>query len=501
MRRLWERWVAVGLGTCVALMAAGAPVVGQSETPAASEPRVIELEMVGVSRFLRGGEEVRELNVVPGETVVFSVDNASGQELGFSVGTVTQFCDPSRSPRWAIPAWTTGVRELTWTVPARTADRRWGHRGRSCRPGTFKVGSEASEDRTPPRPRTSGRLRAHLAHSRDFIQFDADFERSTSAVAWQFYFGEPWLTLYLSRSDHVGLRDFTTREVANDVEDRSVAVCGTDVVVAYFQRAPDDDRRLQLARVPGDGGAISSVEVRAPIKGRGTIDVACTADHAYVAWSERVDGDWHALIRAVALPDLRPSAVYDAGPAKRHRIAVATTARTKALLAWQEGARIRLARFRGDPQDGRLAAFSTSTISQRGKRPILAAEGARVALGFDRADRSVILLSRDGGASFDRRARFGRPVSGGPTGIDSLAVQGRDVVATMVVYYGGDAWDRHRLRSQDAGKTWTRSRIAEPVAAIPVDGFLVSGRGVKLAEAYTDGEYADSFDLRVRRER
>ena len=246
-------------------LAAGAPVVGQSEAPEASQPRVIDLEMVGVSRFLRDGEEVRELNVVPGETVVFSVDNASGQELGFSVGTVDRICDASRSPRWAIPAWTAGVRELTWTVPDGAASRRWGHKGRSCRPGTFSVGSEASDDRTPPRPRTTGHLRAHLAHHKQFILFDADFERSTSAVAWQFYGGEPWKTLYLSRSDQAGLRDFTTRAVAHDVEDRAVAICGTDVVVAYLQRAPADDRRLQLARVPGDGGAISSVEVRAPI--------------------------------------------------------------------------------------------------------------------------------------------------------------------------------------------------------------------------------------------
>ena len=480
-------------------LAAGAPVVGQSEAPEASEPRVIDLEMVGVGRFLRGGKEVRELNVVPGEAVVFSVDNVSGQELSFSVGTVDQICDPSQPPRWAIPAWKAGVRELAWTVPAGAANRRWGHRGRYCRPGTFSVGGETSDDRTPPRPRTSGRLRAHLAHSDWFVLFDADFERSTSAVAWQFYGDDPWMTLYLSRSDHTGLQEFTTREVAIDVEERSVAICGTDVVVAYLQRAPDDDRRLQLARVPGDGGAVSSVEVRAPVRNRGAIDVACTTDRAYVAWSEQVGGDWRAFMRAISLPDLDPSEVYDAGPAKRSRIAVAATG-AKALLAWQKGRRILLGRFRGEPPDGQLAPLSKRTISRRGKRPILAAEGTRVAIGFDRANRSVIFMSRDGGASFERRAQFDRPVSGGPGGIDSLAVRGRDVVATMVVYYGGDAWDRHRVRSHDGGKTWTRSRIADPIAAIPLDGFLVTRNGVKVAEAYTDGRYASKSDLRVRRE-
>ena len=118
------------------------------------------------------------------------------------------------------------------------------------------------------------------------------------------------------------------------------------------------------------------MEIRAPIESRGTIDVACTADRAYVAWSEPVDGDWHALMRTISLPDLHPSDVVR-GPAKRYRVAVAATG-ARALLAWQEGTRIRLGRFRADPHDGRPARLSTRTISRRGKQPILAAEGARV---------------------------------------------------------------------------------------------------------------------------
>ena len=381
--------------------------------------------MVGVSRFLRDGEEVRELNVVPGETVVFSVDNASGQELGFSVGTVDRICDASRSPRWAIPAWTAGVRELTWTVPDGAASRRWGHKGRSCRPGTFSVGSEASDDRTPPRPRTTGHLRAHLAHHKQFILFDADFERSTSAVAWQFYGGEPWKTLYLSRSDQAGLRDFTTRAVAHDVEDRAVAICGTDVVVAYLQRAPADDRRLQLARVPGDGDACRAWRSGRPSRARHHRR-GLTADRAYVAWSELVDSDWHALMRAVSLPDLQPSEVLDAGPAKRYRVAVAATG-AKALLAWQEGARIRLGRFRADPHDGGLTPLSTRTISRRGKRPLLAAEGARVAIGFDRANRS----------SSSRAATAVRASNGAHVSIARSRV---DRAASIRSPFGGETW-------------------------------------------------------------
>ena len=59
--------------------------------------------IAGVGRFMRDGEEVRELNVVPGETVVFRVDNVSGQELGFSVGTVDPTRDLSRPARWVDP--------------------------------------------------------------------------------------------------------------------------------------------------------------------------------------------------------------------------------------------------------------------------------------------------------------------------------------------------------------------------------------------------------------
>jgi len=106
------------------------------------------------------------------------------------------------------------------------------------------------------------------------------------------------MALYLSRSDHARLQEFTTREVAIDVEERSVAICGTDVVVAYFRRAPAVDRRLLPARVPGGGGAISRVEVRAPVRNRGTIDVACTADRAYVAWSEHAAADQRRDLRS-----------------------------------------------------------------------------------------------------------------------------------------------------------------------------------------------------------
>ena len=499
---------AVGRTSAMAVVAVlalvvGTPVLGQSEEPAVSEPRVIDLEMAGVGRFLRDGEEVRELHVIPGETVMFRVDNTAGQELAFAVGSHDAICDRSQTPRKAIPAWTEGIRELAWTVPAGAAHRRWGHRGRYrgryCQLGTFTVGGEPSHDRTPPPPRDRAHLRAHLAYSESWISFDADFEGTTSVVAWLDW-ADPWRTLHVSRSDDVSLDDWTTLAVADDIDDRSIAVCGADVVVAYLQRAPDADRRLEVARVPDYGSARSSVEVRTPIERLGSIDVTCTADRAYVAWTELVDGDWQARVSTVSLPDLSPSAVHTAGPARRYRIAVAATD-DHALLAWQEGTRIRLRRFRADPVDGQLVPLSTRTVAKRGKRPILDADGARVAIAYDRGNLGHILTSRDGGVTFDRRTRFDRgSVGGAPREVDSLAIRGRDVVATMVVYYGGDAWDRQRLRSHDRGTSWTTSRIGNPGAAIPRDGFLETPKGVKVAEAYTDGVYASKSNLRVRRE-
>ena len=484
----------------VLALSAGAQASDQAAPSPADDPRVIGLEMVGVGRFLLDGEEVRELEVVPGETVVFRVDNTSGQELGFEVGNHDRICDPSRTPRWSIPAWTEGTRELTWEVPAGAGARRWGHRGRYCQLGEFSVGNESAEDRMPPLPTVTGPLNVHLGHSEMRISFEADFEGTTSAVVWQTS-GDPWRALHLSRSDDVTFGDFATEHVANDIDDRTVAVCGADVVVGYLQRAPDEDRRLWLARLPGDGSPASRVEVRAPVGGGGDIDVACTDDRVYVAWSERVDGQWHPYVRSATLPALELSTIHDAGPAKRDGVAVAATD-SHGLLAWKEGQRIRLAHLQvGTADGGRLLPVAVRTVAARGRGPILDADGAHVALGFDRGTRAVVATSRDGGVRFDQRRRFDRrTLQGTPWEFDSLAVDGNDVVATLVVYYGGDAWDRQRLRSRDRGKTWTTRRIGDPVAAIPDDGLLVTPEGVKVAEAYTDGEYADEFDLRVRRE-
>lgn len=346
-----------------------------------------------------------------------------------------------------------------------------------------------------------GPLDVQLARSRLWLSFDADFQSTTSAVAWREPWGDPWRALYLSRADEVTLVDFTSDRIAIDVDDHAVAVCGPDVVVAYLQRAPDDDRRLWLARLPGDGRPASRVEVRAPVGGGAYLDVACNDAGVFVAWSERIDGEWHPFVRHASLPGLELSTTFDAGPAKGRALAIAATD-GHGLLAWKPGQPIRLTRLQLLADDEELGIMSTRTVTGLGREPVLDADGRRVALAFVRGNRGVVLTSRDGGVRFDQEHRFDRKTMGGtPREFDSIAIEGRDVVATMVVYYGGDAWDRHRLRSHDRGKTWTTRRIGDPTAAIPHDGFLVTPRGVKVAEAYMDGEYASKHDLRVRRER
>jgi hypothetical protein len=492
-----SRSIAVALvlvATVGSVAAAQAP-----QSPAGS--RVIELEMSGTGRFLLEGEEVRTLHVTPGEQILFRVDNTSGTDLGFEIGTVDQICDPEQTPRKAIPAWSEGIRELPWQVARGAVHLRWGHRGRHCSLGTFSTGAEASEDRAVDLPRFAGPRHAQLADSESLIRFDADFEETTSAVAWQ-KLDDPWHRLHLSRSDEIDFQDFATKAVADDVEDWSVAICGSDVVVGYVQHAPGDDRRLWLERRSGGADGVSRIEVRGPLDERSSIDVACSHGRAVVAWRERVAGETHATVRSASLPGLELAAVLDAGPA-RGRFSVAATDE-HVLLAWKDDSRrVRLARFRVDGgHDAGLVRESIETIARRGSGPLIDADDTRVAVGYTRRDVAFVATSRDGGASFDRRERFGSGrLEGTPWEFESLAVHGRDVVAVVFVYYGGDAWDRQRLRSRDLGRGWTHTRIGEPAAAVPRDGLLATPDGVRVAEAYTDGEYADEFDLRVRRER
>jgi hypothetical protein len=98
-------------------------------TPGPTPPsgaRVIELEADAALRFLRDGEQVRDIPVVPGETVVFRIANTAGFEQNFYVGSDEALAEPYATTDVGISSWDDGVRELVWTVPDDIGGLRFG---------------------------------------------------------------------------------------------------------------------------------------------------------------------------------------------------------------------------------------------------------------------------------------------------------------------------------------------------------------------------------------
>ena len=112
--------------------------------------RVIELD-ASDHRFVQDGELLEDIVVVPGETVVFRVDNAEGVTHNFYIGTEEELRDApnlvellefvetekaaGRDPGpvsvypttdAGIPEWETGVRELAWQVPDDVVNLKFG---------------------------------------------------------------------------------------------------------------------------------------------------------------------------------------------------------------------------------------------------------------------------------------------------------------------------------------------------------------------------------------
>jgi uncharacterized cupredoxin-like copper-binding protein len=90
------------------------PVAGLA---APSDARVIELEAEGANRFLQDGEQIRDIPLTPGETVVFRIDNTAGFAHNFYIGSDEELSLPSGTTSVGIPDWETGVQELAWVVP------------------------------------------------------------------------------------------------------------------------------------------------------------------------------------------------------------------------------------------------------------------------------------------------------------------------------------------------------------------------------------------------
>jgi hypothetical protein len=101
--------------------APGSPAPGSpAPTATADVPgdvRVIEIEATGALQFTQGGEQVRDIPVTPGETVLFRVDNTAGFDHNLYIGRDDELSVPNATTDVGIPTWQSGVQELEWTVP------------------------------------------------------------------------------------------------------------------------------------------------------------------------------------------------------------------------------------------------------------------------------------------------------------------------------------------------------------------------------------------------
>jgi putative lipoprotein len=115
----------------IPVITAGAPVEGVdvpvvAVSSGSGEPRVIELEADAALRFLQGGEQVAEIPVTPGETVLFRIENTAGFAHNFWIGTDEELMVANGSTDVGIPDWDNGVQELEWVVPDDLTGLRFG---------------------------------------------------------------------------------------------------------------------------------------------------------------------------------------------------------------------------------------------------------------------------------------------------------------------------------------------------------------------------------------
>jgi uncharacterized cupredoxin-like copper-binding protein len=92
---------------------------------ASGEPRVIELEADGALRFLQDGEQIREISVTPGESVIFRIDNTAGFAHNFWIGADADLMVANGSTDVGLTDWETGIQELEWVVPDDITDIRF----------------------------------------------------------------------------------------------------------------------------------------------------------------------------------------------------------------------------------------------------------------------------------------------------------------------------------------------------------------------------------------
>jgi hypothetical protein len=111
---------------CGPAVTAAQPPTPRPPSAVVPSARVIELEMTAALQFLQDGEQVRDIPVVPGETVLFRIRNRAGFDHSFYIGTDEELSVPNATTDIGIPVWSRGVRKLTWTVPDDITGLRFG---------------------------------------------------------------------------------------------------------------------------------------------------------------------------------------------------------------------------------------------------------------------------------------------------------------------------------------------------------------------------------------
>jgi hypothetical protein len=292
-----------------------------------------------------------------------------------------------------------------------------------------------------------------------------------------------------------------------DAVDRAeVAVCDGDAWIAWVKRDADGRGELVLAKISLGGNGIETVSIATGMRRFEALDVACGAGRAWVAWTQRTGGSWHALLRSVLLADLSPDTTIDLGHADDWAVSVDATA-GRAVVGWVspgEGARITrlsVGAAPGYPVTSRPA----QSLAPGGFAPLVALDGPRVAAGYTAGNDAWIRLSSDGGATFGparKLAENGRDEEGGElsAGFASLDVRGSRAVATIMVQWP-PVPVYHRLRTSDFGGHWS---VAELGIHARWDGFLATPDGTRIGEISMRTGWWDEpqrWDVTFRRQR
>ena len=97
----------------------GSPAPIESETTDGDgEALTVDIVATTALQFTTpSGEQIKDIPVTPGGSVLFRVDNAAGFDHNFYIGTDDQLITPNGTTDVGIPTWASGVSELEWTVP------------------------------------------------------------------------------------------------------------------------------------------------------------------------------------------------------------------------------------------------------------------------------------------------------------------------------------------------------------------------------------------------